>query len=107
MTKIVNAFDVDNMTQWWSRERHVLCLALLQFFPKALYFNKAVGTIWRDLSKPHQSTQGHDPRPLWLLVRGSELASRRAEHSLLWRMSLNIFDILLNLNFLSPYMSVY
>ena len=28
------------------------------------------------------------------LVLGPELASRRAEHSLLWRMSLYIFDIL-------------
>ena len=65
--------------------------------------NKAEGTIWRDLSKPPQRRQGPDPRPLWLLVEtplvpGSELASRRAEHSLLWRMSLYIFDIL----FLSP-----
>ena len=45
------------------------------------------------------------PPPLWLLVGtflviGPELASRRAEHSLLWCMSLYIFDIL----FLSPYM---
>ena len=34
---------------------------------------------------------------LWvgtLLVLGPELASRRADHSLLWRMSLYIFDIL-------------
>ena len=48
--------------------------------------NKAVGTIWRDLSKPPQRRQGLDPRPLWLLVGtplvlGPELASRRAEHS--------------------------
>ena len=48
--------------------------------------NKAVGTIWRDLSKPPQRRQGPDPRPLWLLVGtplvlGPELASRRAEHS--------------------------
>ena len=48
--------------------------------------NKAVGTIWRDLSKPPQRRQGPDPRPLWLLVRtplvlGPALASRRAEHS--------------------------
>ena len=51
--------------------------------------------------------QGPDPRPLWLLigtplVLGPEIASRRAEHSLLWRMSLYISDIL----FLSPYMFV-
>ena len=48
--------------------------------------NKAVGTIWRDLSKPPQRRQGPGPRPLWLLVGtplvlGPELASRRAEHS--------------------------
>ena len=54
--------------------------------------NKAVGTVWRDMSKP-QMRQGHDPRPFWLLngtpsVLGPELASRRAEHNLLWRMSL-------------------
>ena len=60
---------------------------------------KAMGTIWRDLFKPPQMRQGHDPRPLWLLVEtppvvGPELASRRAEHSLLWRMPLYIFDIL-------------
>ena len=30
--------------------------------------NKAVGTIWRALSKPPQRRQGPDPRPLWLLV---------------------------------------
>ena len=60
--------------------------------------NKAMGTIWRDLSKPPQRRQGPDPRPLWLLVwtplvLGPELASRRAEHSLLWRMPLYIFLI--------------
>ena len=27
--------------------------------------NKAMGTIWRDLSKPPQRRQGPDPRPLW------------------------------------------
>ena len=69
--------------------------------------NKAVGTVWRDLSKPPQRRQGPDSRPIWLLdgislVLGHELASRRAEHSLLWRMSLYIFDILC----LSPYMFV-
>ena len=30
--------------------------------------NKAMGTIWRDLSKPPQRRQGSDPRPLWLLI---------------------------------------
>ena len=49
--------------------------------------NKAVGTIWRALSKLHQRRQGPDPRPLWLLVGTPsairpELAFSRAEHSL-------------------------
>ena len=30
--------------------------------------NKAVGTIWRALSKPPQRRQDSDPHPLWLLV---------------------------------------
>ena len=43
--------------------------------------NKAVGTIWRVLSKPPQRRQGPDTRPLWLLVGapsafGPELAYR-------------------------------
>ena len=43
--------------------------------------NKAVGTIWRALSKPPQRRQGPDPRPLCLLVGtplafGPELAYR-------------------------------
>ena len=69
--------------------------------------NKAIGSIWRDLSKSHKWRQGPDPRPLWLLVGtpsvlGPELASGWADHSLLWWMSLYIFDIL----FLSPNMCV-
>ena len=49
--------------------------------------NKAVGTIWRALSKPPQRRQIFYLRPLWLLVGTPsairpELASRRAEHSL-------------------------
>ena len=57
--------------------------------------NKAVETLWRDLSKPPQRRQGPDPCPLWLLVGthlalGPELASRRAEHSPLWLMPLYI-----------------
>ena len=61
--------------------------ALYRSFPKNCTLTyKAVGTIWRDLSKPPQRRQGPDPRPLWLLVGtplvlGPELASRRAEHS--------------------------
>ena len=48
--------------------------------------NKAVGTIWRALSKPVQRQQGPDLCPLWLLVGTPsaiipELAFSRAEHS--------------------------
>ena len=48
--------------------------------------NKAVGTIWRVLSKPPQRRQGPDLCPLWLLVGTPsairpELAFSRAEHS--------------------------
>ena len=48
--------------------------------------NKAVGTIWRVLSKPPQRRQGPDLCPLWLLVGTPsairpELAYSRAEHS--------------------------
>ena len=52
------------------------------------------------LVQPPQRRQDPDSGPLWLLVRipsvlGPELASRWAEYSLLWRMSLlYIFDIL-------------
>ena len=55
----------------------------------------AVGSMWRDLSKPPQRRQGPDPSSLWLLVGtpsvlGPELASRWAEHILLLRMPLYI-----------------
>ena len=48
--------------------------------------NKAVGTIWRALSKPPQRRHGPDLCPLWLLVGTPsairpELAFSRAEHS--------------------------
>ena len=60
--------------------------------------NKAVRTLWRDLFKRPQRRQSPDPRPLWLLVGtplvlGPELASRRAEHILLWRSFFYIFLI--------------
>ena len=60
--------------------------------------NKAVGTLWRNLSKPPQRRQCPDPRPFWLffgtpLDFGPELVSRQAEHSILWRMSLHIYYI--------------
>ena len=38
------------------------------FLKRCTLTNKAVGTIWRTLSKPPQRRQGPDPRPLWLLV---------------------------------------
>ena len=51
------------------------------FLKRCTMTNKAVGTIWRALSKPPQRRQGPDPRPLWLLVGtpsafGPELAYR-------------------------------
>ena len=51
------------------------------FIKRCTLTNKAVGTIWRALSKPPQRRQGPDPRPLWLLVGtpsafGPELAYR-------------------------------
>ena len=71
--------------------------------------NKAVGTIWRALSKPPQRRQGPDLRPLWLLVGTPsairpELASSRAEHSLPNSdVTLYIFAIL----YLSCMLNVY
>ena len=40
----------------------------ISFLKRCTLTNKAVGTIWRALSKPPQRRQGPDPRPLWLLV---------------------------------------
>ena len=60
--------------------------SLVQIFIKQCTLtNKAVCTIWRDMSKPPQRRQYLVPRPLWLLVGtplviGGRLASRRAEH---------------------------
>ena len=60
------------------------------FLKRCTLTNKAVGTIWRALSKSPQRRQGPDPRPLWLLVGthsafGSELAYRLrvAQHTLM------------------------
>ena len=57
--------------------------------------NKAIYTIWLLLSKSSQIRQGHDTRPFWLLVWNPSalgLSSNTvwSEHSLLWRMSLDI-----------------
>ena len=66
----------------------VPCTALYRLFLKhCTLTNKAVGTIWRTLSKPPQRRIGHDLRPLWLLVGTTsairyEFAFSRAEHSL-------------------------
>ena len=51
------------------------------FLERCTLTNKAVGTLWRALSKPPQRRQCLDPRPLWLLVGttsavGPELAYR-------------------------------
>ena len=59
--------------------------------------------------KTSSEKKGPHYRPLCLLVGtssalGPELASRRAEQSVLWRMSLYIFDILVL--FLLPFMCV-
>ena len=71
--------------------------------------NKAVGTIWRALSKPPQRRQGPDLRPLWLLVGTPsairpELAFSRAEHSLPYSdVTISIFATL----YLSSMLYVY
>ena len=70
----------------------------ISFLKHCTLTNKAMGTIWRELSKPPQRRQGCDHRPLWLLV-GTPLvlwpvlASRRAEHNQFWWMSLYILFI--------------
>ena len=86
------------------------CTALYRLFLKhCTLTNKAVGTIWRTLSKPPQRRQGSDLRPLWLLV-GTPSAIRpklvfsRAEHSLPYSdVTIYIFAIL----YLSSMLYVY
>ena len=77
------------------------CTALCRLFLKhCTLTNKAVGTIWRALSKPPQRRQGLDLRPLWVLVGTPsairpELAFSRAEHSLPYSdVTIYIFAIL-------------
>ena len=77
------------------------CTALCRLFLKhCTLTNKAVGTIWRALSKPPQRRQGPDLRPLWLLVGTPsairpELAFSRAEHRLPFSdVTIYIFAIL-------------
>ena len=77
------------------------CTAFCRLFLKhCTLTNKAVGTIWRALSKPPQRRQGPDLRPLWLLVGTPSairpgLAFSRAEHSLPYLdVTIYIFAIL-------------
>ena len=77
------------------------CTTLCRLFLKhCTLTNKAVGTIWRALSKPPQRQQGPDLRPLWLLVGTPsairpDLAFSRAEHSLPYSdVTIYIFAIL-------------
>ena len=86
------------------------CTALCRLFLKhCTLTNKAVGTIWRALSKPPQRRQGPDLRPLWLLVGTPsgirpELAFSPAEHSLPYSdVTIYIFAIL----YLSSMLYVY
>ena len=103
--KIVKRPDVESMTSIGRTTGLVLfpSVALCRSFLKHCTppRNKALGTscIWRDLSRPPRRRQGPGPRLLWLLVGtpsalGLNLASRWAEHSLLGRLSVYIFDIL-------------
>ena len=90
----------------------VLCPSTALYEPFLKYCtltNKAVGTIWRALSKPPQRRQGPDLCPLWLLVGtpsaiGPELAFSRAEHSRPYSdVAKYIFDIYYLLTMLCVY----
>ena len=69
----------------------------IDFLKHCTITNKAMGTIWRSLSKPPQRRQGPDIRPFWLLVGTPsairhELSSRWAEHNLPFSdVNVNIF----------------
>ena len=100
-SKIVKPLKESN--HWQNTMSIVLgpCTALCSLFLKhCTLTNKAVGTIWRALSKPPQRRQGPDLRPLWLLVGipsviRPELAFSRAEHSLPYSdVTIYIFAIL-------------
>ena len=81
------------------------------FLKRGTLTNKAVGTIWRALSKPLQRRQGPDPHPLWLLVWtpsafGPELAYRlRAAQPN--SMDVPIYFWYTNVQLLLLYMFVY
>ena len=71
--------------------------------------NKAVGTIWRALSKPPQRRQGPDLCPLWLLVGTPsaiipELAFSRVEHS---RPYSDVAKYIFDIYYLSTMLFVY
>ena len=71
--------------------------------------NKAVGTIWRALSKPPQRRQDPDLCPLWLLVGTPsairpELAFSRAEHS---RPYLDVAKYIFDIKYLLTMLCVY
>ena len=91
---------------WFGRRLHN---SIVQIIPKALHStHKAVGTIWRALSKPPQRWQGPQPRPLWLLVRtpsafGPELVYRLR----VAQPTLVDVPIYLRYNIILPYMFVY
>ena len=91
----------DYMSCAWPLYRPCLKLCTLTY--------KAVGTIWRALSKPPQGRQGPDLRPLRLLFGTPsairpELAFSRAEHSLPYSdVTIYIFAIL----YLSSLLYVY
>ena len=109
-TKVFNTFDIVRTTSQNSEGFFVyhqyltICLdigltaALYRLFLKNCYqTSKAVETKWpllRSVSKPHRKRLSPDLRSLWLLirtqsVRWSQLASKRAEHSLpMWLLFL-------------------
>ena len=97
---LLNSHTPSTSRVWPSnhREDHRSCACpfyslYISFLKHCTLSNKALGTIWRDLSKPPNRRQGTNP--LKLLVIGPELASRRAEHCLLWRMSLYYINYLI------------
>ena len=110
------AFFLCQFVNWEIIERSSrgLCLVLgpftalyRSFLKRCTLTNKAVGTIWRALSKPPQRRQGPDPRPLWLLVGapsafGPELAYRlRVVQPTLMDVPIFLYTFIL------LYMSVY
>ena len=68
------------------------------FLEHGTLINKVVGTICQDFSNPLREDKALILLPCLLVgttsALGPELAFRCAEHSLLWRMSLYVFDIL-------------